>query len=80
MQILQSGNKLRKLKMNCCGVSNHVMKELIDLVKQKPILPNIASISWVDDWTCSEEGYYWDLSLFNKLLKTIRCTFPHIKL
>jgi len=56
------------------------MKELIDLVKQTPILPNITSITWFDEGEGSEDGDDWDWSLHNKLIKTIQRTFPHIKL
>jgi hypothetical protein len=71
MQILQSGTKLKKFNLYQCGVSNLEMKELIDLMKQTPILPNIASISWCDN------GGDWNSSLHKELLKTIEDKFPH---
>jgi hypothetical protein len=80
MQILQCGTKLRKFKLSHCGVSNNEMRELVGLIKQKPILPNIASITWSDEAECSEEGDDWDWNLLGELLKTFNRTFPHLKL
>ena len=71
---------MTKFHLSYCGVSNLEMKELVDLMEQKPILPNIASITWYDDDSCSEEGDDWDWDLNSKLLKTFRHTFPRAKL
>jgi hypothetical protein len=71
---------MEKFQLFHCYVYNFEMKELINLLEQTPILPNIASISWYDDGDYSEEGDDWDGDLHDKLIKTFRCTFPHSEL
>jgi hypothetical protein len=71
---------MTKFHLSYCSVSNLEMKELVDLMEQKPILPKIASITWNDDKRFSEEGDDWDRDLQSKLLKTFHDTFPLSKL
>jgi hypothetical protein len=80
MQIFRCGTKLRKFDLSHCGVPNHVMKELVDLMEQTPILPNIASITWFDYHDCAAYGELWDYDHLEKLIKTFQHTFPHAEI
>jgi hypothetical protein len=71
---------MEKFQLSHCCVYNFEMKELINLLEQTPILPNIASISWYDYGDFFEEVEVWDGDLHNKLIKTFRHTFPHSEL
>lgn len=73
IQILQSATKLRKLTITYCSVPNHEMSELVQLMRQKPILPNIVRILWMDYDSDLPESHKEHLDL---LYETIRETFP----
>jgi hypothetical protein len=76
LQVLESATKMRKFCLSLCGVPNHEMKQLVDLMEQTPILPNATSILWIDDEECADEGE-WDWDIFEELLDTFKRKFPH---
>jgi hypothetical protein len=78
MQILQSGTKLKKFHLSHCGVQNDEMKELKNLMKQTPILPNVVRIGWYDSADAAD-NVDWDYKQHESLLETFQHTFPHAK-
>jgi hypothetical protein len=56
-------------------LSNHEVRELVQLMRQRPILPNIVNILWFE--SCNDETEVAHVQL---LLQTFRDTFPDLDL
>jgi hypothetical protein len=80
-QILQSASKLRKFSLSYCGTSKDEMSELVLLMHQRPILPNIVDMSWFDKDVLDMDHFldpnHEHLRL---LMKTFRDKFPNLRL
>jgi len=61
-----------------CELSNHEMRELVQLMRQRPILPNIVYIWWIEDNVGSIPDM--DKKHLKLLLQTFRDTFPDLEL